>query len=92
MEKTLATEKYDKEEFIPVKCNVDPWMHRYFAVLKTSHYDVNKGGGDFRLPNLPPGKHTITAWHEDYGTQTKDVTITGSETKDVRFTFKAKPC
>src|SRR6202158_1568412 len=84
------SKKYDKEEFIPVKCNIHPWMHGYFAVLKTSHYDVSKGGGDFKLPNLPAGKYTITAWHEDYGTQTADVTITGNESKDVNFTFKAK--
>ena len=83
-------EKYPREEFISVKCNVHPWMHGWFAVLKTNNYDVSKGGGDFKLPNLPPGKYTITAWHEDYGTQTADVTITGNETKDVNFTFKAK--
>jgi carboxypeptidase family protein len=84
------TEKYAREEFISVKCNVHPWMHGYFAVLKTNHYDVSKGGGDFKLPNLPPGKYTITAWHEEYGTQTADVTITGNETKNVNFTFKAQ--
>ena len=83
-------DKYDKPEFISVKCNVHPWMHGEFAVLSTNHYDVSKGAGDFKLPNLPPGKYTITAWHEDYGTQTADVTITGNETKDVNFTFKAK--
>lgn len=84
------SEKYDKEEFISVKCNVHPWMHGYFAVLKTSHYDISKGAGDFKLPNLPPGKYTITAWHEDYGTQTAEVTITGNETIEVNFTFKAQ--
>jgi hypothetical protein len=47
-------EKFDKEEFIPVKCNVHPWMHAYFAVLKTSHYSVTSDGGSFSLPNLPP--------------------------------------
>jgi plastocyanin len=82
--------KYDKPEFISVKCNIHPWMHGEFAVLNTNHYDVTKGSGGFSLPNLPPGKYTITAWHEDYGTQTAEVTITGSETKDVNFTFKAK--
>jgi len=82
--------KYDKPEFIPVKCNIHPWMHGNFVVLSTNHFDVSKGGGDFKLPNLPPGKYTITAWHEDYGTQTAEVTITGNETKDVNFTFKAK--
>ena len=85
------SEKFDKEEFIPVKCNVHPWMHGYFAVLKTSHYAISGENGGFTLPNLPPGKYTVTAWQEDYGTQTQDVTITGNETKTVDFSFKAKP-
>jgi plastocyanin len=84
------SEKYDKPEFISVKCNVHPWMRGYFAILNTSHYDISKGDGEFKLPNLPPGKYTVTAWHEEYGTQTADVTIAGNETKDVNFTFKAK--
>ncbi|MGO8984226.1 MAG: carboxypeptidase regulatory-like domain-containing protein [Terriglobales bacterium] len=83
-------EKYDKPEFIPVKCNIHPWMHGWFVVLKTNHYDISKNGGSFTLPNLPAGKYTLTAWQEDYGTQTADVTITGTETKEVNFTFKAK--
>ena len=51
---------------------------------------ITGDGGAFTLPNLPPGKYTITAWHEDYGTQTQDVTVTGNETKSVDFRFKAK--
>ncbi|HXY23349.1 MAG TPA: carboxypeptidase regulatory-like domain-containing protein [Candidatus Acidoferrum sp.] len=84
-------DKYDKMEFIPVKCNVHPWMHGTFAVLKNSHYSVSGDDGSFKLPNLPPGKYTITAWHESYGEQTQEVTISGSETKSVNFVFKAKP-
>jgi hypothetical protein len=85
------SEKYDKAEFIPVKCNVHPWMHGTFAVLKNSHYAVTGDGGSFSLANLPPGKYTITAWHESYGDQSQDVTISGSESKTVNFVFKAKP-
>jgi plastocyanin len=85
------TDKYDKPEFIPVKCNIHPWMHGNFAVMKNSHYAVTQGEGSFTLPNLPPGKYTITAWHESYGDQTQEVTISGSETKSVNFVFKAKP-
>ena len=83
-------QKYEKMEFIPVKCNIHPWMHGNFAVLKNSHYAISSGGGDFKLPNLPPGKYTVTAWHESYGEQTQEVTIAGSETKTINFTFKAK--
>ena len=84
-------EKFEKPEFIPVKCNVHPWMHGTFAVLKTSHYGISHDGGAFTLPNLPAGKYTITAWHEAYGEQNQDVTISGNETKTVNFVFKAKP-
>jgi plastocyanin len=85
------TEKYDKHEIFPVKCNVHPWMHGNFAVLKNSHFAVTGDGGAFSLANLPSGKYTITAWHESYGEQTQDVTISGSEAKTVNFVFKAKP-
>jgi hypothetical protein len=40
---------------------------------------------------LPPGKYTVTAYHESYGEQSQEVTIAGSETKSVNFVFKAKP-
>jgi plastocyanin len=84
-------EKYDKPEMIAVKCNIHPWMHGTFAVLKNSHYAISSEDGSFALPNLPPGKYTVTAFHESYGDQSQEVTISGSETKTVSFTFKAKP-
>lgn len=85
-----ASEKYDKPEFILVKCNIHPWMRGYFAVLKNSHYAVTAGDGEFKLPNLPPGKYTVSAWHESYGEQSQEVSISGSETQTVNFAFKAK--
>ena len=85
------SDKYDKMEFIPVKCNVHPWMHGTFAVMKNSHYSISGADGSFTLPDLPPGKYTVTAFHESYGDQTQEVSIAGSETKNVNFVFKAKP-
>jgi len=83
--------KFDQPEFISVKCNIHPWMHGWFAVLKTNHYAISKDDGTFSIPDLPPGKYTLTAWQEDYGTKTADITITGKETKTQDFTFTAKP-
>ena len=81
---------YDHEEFIPIKCNIHPWMSGYFVVLKTSHFMVTGEDGRFSLPNLPPGHYVITAWHEQYGTLTKELTITGAESQSLDFTFTAK--
>jgi plastocyanin len=82
---------YDKEEFIPVKCNIHSWMQAYFVVLKTSHFAVTGQDGQFRLPQLPAGKYTVTAWHEAYGTQKQEITIVGSETRSLNFVFHATP-
>ncbi len=82
---------YENEEFITVKCNIHPWMQGYFAVLKTSHFAVTGADGAFRLPDLPPGKYVLTAWQELYGTQNQEITVTGTETKTINFTFQAKP-
>jgi carboxypeptidase family protein len=83
--------KWEQPEFIPVKCNVHPWMHGWHVVLATSHYALTGEDGAFSLQGLPPGKYTVTAWQEQFGTQSQDVTITGNETKAVSFVFKATP-
>ncbi len=85
------TYSYEKEEFISVKCNIHSWMQGYFAVLKTSHFSVTGQDGSFRLQDLPAGKYTVTAWQESYGTQSQEITITGTEAQTVNFTFLAKP-
>ena len=81
---------YDKEEFIPVKCNIHAWMQAYFIVLKTSYFAVTGQDGRFAMPNLPPGKYTITAWHETFGTQSQEITIMNGQSLTVDFIFPGK--
>jgi plastocyanin len=82
---------YEKEEFIPVKCNIHSWMQAYFVVLKTGHFAVTGEDGRFTLPDLPPGTYTVTAWHETYGTRNQEITIVGDQTVKANFIFQAKP-
>lgn len=84
-------ETFAKAEFIPVKCNIHPWMHGYFAVLNTSHATVSGENGEFSLQGLPPAKYTVTAWHERFGTQSQEVTVGAGAAPKVNFVFKATP-
>ena len=81
---------YDQPEFIHVRCNIHPWMEGYFAVLKTRHFAVTGEDGRFSLPDLPPGHYVITAWHETYGTQSREISVTGGESVSLDFNFTAK--
>lgn len=83
---------YGNEEFIPVKCNLHPWMQAYFVVLKTSFFAVTGDDGRFEIPDLPPGHYTLTAWHESLGTQSAEIDVPKSgEAQTVDFTFSARP-
>jgi len=83
--------RYSQPEFIRVKCELHPWMRGVVAVFKNSHYSVTDSNGTFSLPDLPPGKYTITAWHELYGTQSKEITVGDGDNKALDFVFKVTP-
>lgn len=77
------------EVMIPVTCEVHGWMHAFIGVQSHPYFAVTGDGGTFRLENLPPGTYTIEAWHEQYGTQSTQVTVGAQETGEASFTFSA---
>jgi len=84
-----TVKKFDNVE-VPLrfKCDVHKWMGAYTGVFNHPFFAVTNDQGTFEIKNLPPGNYVIEAWHEKYGTQTQNVTITGSEAKTVDFAFK----
>jgi plastocyanin len=76
----------NEEVAVPVKCNIHPWMRGYIAVVK-GPYALTDRTGSYRL-NLAPGKYTITAWQETYGSQTQNVTVAAGKPVTADFTFK----
>ena len=76
-------------EMIPVQCNIHPWMHGYFAVVKGPYATTDESGA-YTINNVPPGSYTVTAWQEAAGTQTQKVTVAAGGSATADFTFKAK--
>ncbi|MHB8216634.1 MAG: carboxypeptidase regulatory-like domain-containing protein [Candidatus Sulfotelmatobacter sp.] len=76
-------------EVIPVQCNIHPWMHGWFVVVK-GPYATTDSYGAYTISNVPPGSYTVTAWQEAAGTQTQKVTVAAGAAGTANFTFKAK--
>ncbi|MGD2115027.1 MAG: carboxypeptidase regulatory-like domain-containing protein [Acidobacteriota bacterium] len=72
------------EEFVPVKCDVHPWMSAYVAVMTHPYFDVTTDDGRYEI-TVPPGTYTVEAWHERLGTRTSEVTVADGETASVDF-------
>jgi plastocyanin len=77
------------EVSISVKCNIHPWMHGWHAVVK-GPYAVSDDNGSYTIKGVPAGSYTVTAWQEEYGTQTQKVTVAAGQAGTADFTFKAK--
>lgn len=76
------------EVMVKIKCEVHPWMTAYAGVLDHPFYAVSGDDGSFTIKGLPAGKYTLEAWHEKYGTQTKEITVADQD-QAADFTFKA---
>jgi Carboxypeptidase regulatory-like domain len=78
-----------EEVAIQVKCNIHPWMHGWFVVVKGPYATTDESGA-YTIHGVPPGSYTVTAWQEDLGTQTAKVTVAAGAPAKADFTFKAK--
>jgi hypothetical protein len=70
-----------------VKCDVHPWMSAYIQVFEHPYFAVSKADGTFTIENVPPGTYKLTAWHERFGQQQKDVTVEAGKPLTVDLTF-----
>jgi plastocyanin len=87
----ILQRKFAKPEvMIRVKCNIHSWMRAYIGVVEHPYFGVTGPDGTFQIPNVPPGRYVIEAWHEALGTQTQNMTVTGPGKIETEFTFKGE--
>jgi hypothetical protein len=75
------------EVAIPFKDNQHPWEKAYVGVFNHPFFAVSDALGNYRIEGLPPGSYKITAWHEQLGEKTVEVTVIPGESRFVGFTF-----
>ncbi|MDX1548855.1 MAG: carboxypeptidase regulatory-like domain-containing protein [Rhodothermales bacterium] len=75
------------EVMVRIKCDVHPWMSAYAGVLDHPYYATTGEDGSFRIEGLPAGTYTVETWHEEYGTQTQQVTVGDGEEATADFSY-----
>ena len=84
--KEEAPGRLDRPGVIQVRCDVHAWMASY-VVVADGPAAVSAADGTFTVGDLPPGRYTVTAWHERLGEQRAEVSVPerGTARLDLRF-------
>ncbi len=72
-----------------IKCNVHPWMRAYVGILDHPYYAVSGADGGYEIADLPPGKYTLSVWHEKMKRQSIEITV-GKDGAKADFELKKK--
>ena len=80
---------FTKPGLVNVYCDIHSNMEGFILVVPNHAYARPDDDGRFALPELPPGRYTVVAWHPDAGTTKREVTV--PETGDVDLALRLTP-
>jgi hypothetical protein len=78
--------EFEEPEIVKVECDLHSWMTAWIIVTDNSFFDISGQKGTFKIPNLPPGKYTLNAWHEVLGSKSQTITV-GEGDAEINFDF-----
>ena len=70
-----------------VSANGQKWMRAYIAVMPHPWATLTDEDGKFALRNVPLGSYEIYAWHEVFGTLTREIKVTNGRSTQIDFEF-----
>jgi hypothetical protein len=80
------------EVLVKLKCDVHPWMFAYVGVSASPYFAITDKDGNFKIPNVPAGSYTLTAYHlKTHGAnpgETQDITV-AADPVTANFTVEA---
>jgi hypothetical protein len=65
-------------------------MTGWIVAVDNPFFAVSGEDGTYALRGLPPGRYTLTAWHEVLGERQQEVEVKEGEPADVAFEFEKK--
>jgi plastocyanin len=86
------SKKFEEPGLVRIYCNIHPQMIGFVMVVDSGAVAVTGPDGSFRLDNVPPGTHTLKAWHEEGADVSQPVTVgSGGEPLIVRIDVTGAP-
>jgi plastocyanin len=76
---------FPKPGVVNVYCDIHSDMAAFVLVAPNHAYAQPSPDGAWALPDLPPGRYTLHAWHPDFGTVDREVDLAADRTLALSF-------
>jgi hypothetical protein len=73
---------------VALLCNVHAEMSAYVFVTETPYFAVSDKQGRFAIPDVPPGRYVIRAWHERSKPAALDIDVPATGSIKVTFDLR----
>ncbi len=73
---------------IEVVCEQHPWTRAWVAVLDHPYAAKTAANGTFNIPDIPPGRYRVRAWHPYLGSADDSVTVVAGAQANVGFRIR----
>ena len=74
----------------PLYCNVHPRMTAFVITLNTPYYAQAGADGRFTIAGVPPGRYTMTVWHDRATKEARSITVPASGLAGQRVELDAR--
>lgn len=78
---------FTRPGIVKVFCEIHSHMSAVIRVFDHNWFSVPNDDGTFVIDNVPPGDHTLVAWHERIGERRDRVTIRSGAATVINFTL-----
>ena len=84
---TSKARTFTKPGVVKVFCHLHSHMSAIVRVFSHPYFATPDRNGRFTIPDVPAGRHEVTAWHERAGEVTHTATIDRSGTTELTFSL-----
>lgn len=82
--RTLVTFKGNA---MKVECDIHNFMHAWVFIPRNPYFSVVDEKAGYKIETIPPGKHTVVAWHPTLGEKEAEVTLEPGQALEFDFAF-----
>jgi plastocyanin len=86
-----VTRTFAVPEEVKVVCDSHQWMSAWIVARDNPYFAVTDADGQFRITDVPAGRHRATVWHERLGRFETDVEVATSGEARLDHVFESVP-